>query len=333
MVSIRDVAKLAKVSTATVSRTLSDPEVVSESTRQRVMAAVEKTGYVVNPMARGLRTQKTGTVLVLVPDIGNPFFSQIIQGIESAAHADGYRILLGDTQGNRARERDYAKLAEQRQVDGIILLGASIPFGNTDASSWPPLVIGCEYFQDRSIPTVRIDNQAAAAEACAHLIELGHRRIGYLNGPPRSPLCIDRLAGYRAALRAAGIKYEAALVAGGDFTLEAGVAGMKQLLQLPKPPTAVFCASDEMALGAIRAAKEHGLKVPEDLSVVGFDDIQFAAYSDPPLTTIRQPRAEIGQRVMKLMVQLARGKVPAGADTVILPHALMRRGSTRAPRS
>src|SRR5690606_19690761 len=124
------------------------------------------------------------------PDIGNPFFSQIIQGIESAAHADGYRILLGDTQGNRARERDYAKLAEQRQVDGIILLGASIPFANTDAGTWPPLVIGCEYFQDRQIPTVRIDNQAAAAEACAHLIGLGHRRIGYLNGPPRSPLCI-----------------------------------------------------------------------------------------------------------------------------------------------
>lgn len=329
-VSIRDVAKAAKVSAATVSRTLSNPGVVTESTRRRVLAAVQSSGYIGNPMARGLRCHKTNAVLVLVSDFANPFFPQVIKGIESTAHALGYRILLGNTQRNATRERSYTQLAEQHQVDGIILLGTRSPSnGGNDVGRFP-LVIGCEPYP--SLPTVVIDNAAAAAEACMYLLALGHRRIGYINGPRRSSLCKDRLAGYRSALRAGGIRYESALVINGDFTAGAGATGLNQLLQRGAPPTAVCCASDEIAIGAIRAAKQHGLKVPEELSVVGFDDIAFAEYCDPPLTTVRQPRTEIGQQLMQLMYREIEGKTPHRDRSVVLPHQLILRGSTLPPR-
>lgn len=334
MVSIKDVARIAGVSIATVSRTLSDPSVVSEATRQKVTAAIESSGYIANTLARNFRTRRSNTVLVLVPDIANSFFSQIIHGIESAAHDAGYRILLGDTQGNREREHNYASLADQKQVDGIVLLGASIPFDidrrrRKPAADWPPMVIGCEYFHGFQLPTVRIDNQLAASDAVAHLIGLGHRRIAYINGPQDSPLCIDRLSGYKKALKQAGLRFDAALVAQGDYSLASGVNAMTRLLALPQPPSAVFAASDEMAIGAIRAAKAGKIAVPKQLSVVGFDDIAFAEFSDPPLTTIHQPRVEIGRRVMGMLLKLLREEPLSEREReLVLPHELVVREST-----
>lgn len=334
MASITDVARLAGVSIATVSRTLSNPEVVSEETRNKVMAAIESSGYVANTLARSFRTRRSHTVLVLVPDIANSFFSQIIHGIESVAHDAGYRILLGDTQGNLERERNYANLAKQRQVDGIVLLGASIPFERdkrrrSPDPTWPPMVIGCEYFHDFQLPTVRIDNERAAQDAVAHLIGLGHSRIAYINGPKDSPLCVDRFAGYNHALKAARIRFDSTLVAQGDYSLASGVSAMKALL--PHQPSAVFAASDEMAIGAIRAAHEAGLKVPAQMSVVGFDDIAFAEFSDPTLTTIHQPRTEIGRKVMQMLLQQLQGEVISTSE-VVLPHSLIVRESTQALR-
>lgn len=332
MPSIKDVARLAGVSIATVSRTLSDPGVVSEATRRKVTDAIKASGYVTNTLARNLRTRRSNTVLVLVPDIANPFFSQIIHGIESVAHDAGYRILLGDTQGNTERERNYAKVAEQKQADGIVLLGASIPFEcdrrrkNPDPA-WPPMVIGCEYFHDFHLPTVRIDNERAAQDAVAHLIGLGHRRIAYIDGPKDSPLCVDRFNGYKLALQHAGIRFDPLLVATGDYSLASGVRAMADLLA--QKPTAVFAASDEMAIGAIRTAHLAELKVPADLAVVGFDDIAFAEFCDPTLTTIHQPRIEIGRRVMEMLLQLLRAQ-PLPEREVVLPHRLVVRQSSSA---
>lgn len=333
MPSIKDVAKLAGVSIATVSRTLSDPGLVRENTRKKIMDAIAESGYVTNTLARNFRTRKTNTVVVLVPDISNPFFSNIIHGIEKVAQANDYRIVLGDTQGDREQEKAYGSLVEQRQADGIILLGASIPFECSPRRkkldpAWPPMVMGCEYLDDFEFPTVRIDNVQAAQDATNHLLQSGHQRIAYINGPKESPLCEDRFQGYKQSLRRAKIKYDAKLVGQGDYSLRSGVDAMKSLLSLDEPPTAVFVANDEMAIGAIKAAKEAGLSVPGDLSVVGFDDIRFAEFTDPPLTTIHQPRAKIGRRVMEIMCKLLEGEALQDFLTV-LPHELVIRESTR----
>lgn len=336
MSSIKDVARIAGVSTATVSRTLSEPSLVKDETRNKVMAAIADSGYVANTLARNFRRRKTNTVVVLVPDISNPFFSNIIHGIEKMAKTYDYRVVLGDTQENREQEKAYANLVQQGQADGIILLGASIPFERNPlrkkpAPDWPPMVIGCEFFDDFILPTVRIDNIMAATDATDHLLELGHRRIAYINGPKDSPLCKYRFQGYKRSLRKAKIKYDAALIGQGDYSLYSGVEAMKHLLALDHPPTAVFAANDEMAIGAIKIAKEAGLKVPRDLSVVGFDDIRFAEFTDPALTTIHQPRIAIGEKVMDIMCKLLEGEKLPNYE-IVLPHELIVRMSTCSPQ-
>ncbi len=331
-ITIKDVARLAGVSVATVSRTLSAPDVVTESTRKKVMAAVEQTGYVTNALASNFRRRRSQNIVVLVPDISNPFFSSIIQGIELVAMKSHYRILLGDTQQSVVRERAYSELVLQRQADGIICLGMNIPFEydcrrkNPDPK-WPPIVMACEYSGDIPLPTVLIDNRQAAKEVVEHLIELGHKNIAYINGPKDSPLSRDRQKGFKAAMKKASLKVEQCYIAEGDFSLVAGYAAAVKLLKTASRPTALFCANDKMAIGAMNAARDSGLRIPEDLSVAGFDDIDFASYSYPPLTTIHQPRARIGMRAMEIMLQCLEGKKPPQSE-LILPHELIVRGST-----
>jgi LacI family repressor for deo operon, udp, cdd, tsx, nupC, and nupG len=333
--SIKDVARLAGVSTATVSRTLANPEKVAERTRQRVMSAVTESGYVANSMARNLRRRRSNTVVVLVPDIANPFYAEIIQGIERVAHGRHYRILLGDIQGDAAREQDYASLVQQRQADGIISLSDKLPFqlqtGQRVADpGWPPLAMACEYYGEIAVPVVRIDNRAAAAQAVEHLLREGHRRIAYIDGPTHMPICRERLVGYEAAMLGVNIAIDPQLVAQGDFGLHSGGACMDQLLEIKRPPSAVFAANDEMAIGAIKAIKAGGRSVPEDISVVGFDDIRFAEYIDPPLTTVHQPRSQMGETLMRLMLDILAGDAPLKGE-IVLPHRLVVRGSTAPP--
>jgi LacI family repressor for deo operon, udp, cdd, tsx, nupC, and nupG len=180
------------------------------------------------------------------------------------------------------------------------------------------------------VPNVRIDNVAAAAAATVHLVRLGHRSIAIVTGPPGNPVVKDRVRGYRQQMQRAGLPVLAEHQVIGDFSLESGYRGMQQLLALSRKPTAVFCANDEMAMGAIRAVKESGRRVPEEISIVGFDDLRFAEYVDPPLTTVRQARHEIGETAMRLMLEVFAGR--GGAKTVVLPHQLVVRGSTRAWR-
>ena len=332
MVSIKDVAKLAGVSTATVSRTLASPDKVSEATRNKVQQAIDKSGYVANTLARNFRRRKTNMVLVLVPDITNTFFAGVIQGIEWVAQRHNYRVLLGDTQYNPEGEKAYAELVAQKQADGIITLGENIPFTyrkgrKTIDPSWPPLAMACEYHTDIPLPTVCIDNEAAAFEAVNHLIEAGHTQIAYINGPADSPICKDRLKGYRKAMNSIGITATKPWIVEGNYSAESGRQSMAALLAANERPTAVFAANDEMAIGAMAEIKAQGFSIPDDISIVGFDDINFAAYCDPPLTTIRQPRHDIGKKVMLSMLSLLNDKsVPE--QHVVLPHELVCRGST-----
>lgn len=328
MSSIKDVARLAGVSTATVSRTLAEPEKVTEETRRKVQAAIRKSGYVRNALARSFRMQRTQTILVLIPDIGNPFYSLIIQGLEEVAQQHRYRLLLGDTQNSPARENEYLQSVMQRQVDGVISLGHTLPdMPKIKGGKAIPLVMACEYLHDASVASVSIDNIAAAALATQHLLDLGHRRIAFINGPAASPLCKDRLSGYRNALKKAGVSYNKDLVVRGDFSLQSGEHAVQALFDNKMGFSAIFSANDAMAIGAIKVLRKQGKSVPGDISVVGFDDIEFAQYLAPPLTTIHQPRREIGRATMvKMIAKLAGGSAPT--NRTVLAHELVLRSST-----
>jgi LacI family transcriptional regulator, repressor for deo operon, udp, cdd, tsx, nupC, and nupG len=335
MSNIREVAKRAGVSTATVSRVLSRPDVVSPDTRVRVLKAVERLGYAPNSVAKNLRTLKSRKLLVTVPDIANPFFALILQGIEDAAQKNGYAVLVGDTQDDETREERYAQMLKQKEADGLIFLGHRLPRVAASVVQelsplCAPIVNGCEFSAELGVPSVHIDNAKASAEAMQHLFELGHRAIGIVTGPLRSPLSRDRLAGARASARERDCEPDL-IVMQGDFSIQSGAEAAEALLQREHPPTAVFCFNDEMAMGVIRCARRRGLRIPEDLSIVGFDDIRFAQCLEPPLTTIAQPMRAIGEGTVRLLLEILNGHHVTPVS-VTLPHTLQVRSSTAAPR-
>jgi LacI family transcriptional regulator, repressor for deo operon, udp, cdd, tsx, nupC, and nupG len=334
MTTIHDVAAHADVSTATVSRVLSKPEKVAEATRRRVLKAIAHLGYSPNAAAKSLRTLTTQKVLVTVPDIANPFFSLIIQGIEEAAMREGYSVVLGDTHHDTAREELYAQMLLRREADGLIFLGHSMAKSLKDwmrgKNALVPIVNGCEYSPSLGVPSAHIDNAAAAQDAMDHLYGLGHRHIGVVTGNLASPLSRDRLRGVKVRARAQGAP-RGLTVVNGDFSIDSGIASAARLLAMSDPPTAVFCFNDEMAIGVLEYAIRKGKRVPENLSVVGFDDIRFAKYVTPALTTISQPMLDIGRETVRLLLGILTGVV-AKPVSVTLPHKLEIRSSTAAPQ-
>lgn len=334
MPTIHDIARRVGVSAGTVSRALSRPEKVLPATRQRIEQAAAALGYVPNTVARTLKTQRSGKILVTVPDIANPFFAQILQGAEEAAQAAGYAVLLGDTQHRPDREERYAQMLRRKEADGLIVLGHRLPPTAREIvkqlGAAAPVVNGCEFDPALGIPSVHIDNAAASRAAMEHLYGLGHERIAVVGGPPDNPLHQQRMEGVKAAARARG-RLRLLSIAPGDFSVESGHAAAKTLFSRAPVPTAAFCFSDQMALGVLAACRDLGIRVPEDFSIVGFDDLASSRYLTPPLTTISQPMQEIGVRAVNLLLAII--------ESVEVPHqqtldfGLMLRGSTAAPAS
>jgi LacI family repressor for deo operon, udp, cdd, tsx, nupC, and nupG len=333
---IADVARLAGVSVATVSRTLARPEVVIEETRTRVLAAVRDTGYTPNVSARNLRVRKTMVVLVAVPDIANPFFAEVLQGIDDTLSAAGYGLIIANLAGSPEKEARYVDLVCAGQADGVLLLcGHVMRSPDRDLrDARVPLVAACEYIPGEHFPQVTIDNVETAREAVRHLIALGHTSIAYLSGPKPNILEQQRLEGYLQALREAGIAADASLILPGDFTFRTGVEAGRSLLALAPGarPTALFAANDEMAVGLIKTARAAGLKIPDDLSVVGFDGIAYADYCEPTLTTIVQPRRDLGATAAAELIALMRTGRSGPRKDINLPATLALRDSTRPPR-
>jgi len=333
LVTIRDIAKRAGVSVATVSRTLREPEAVRPVRRERVLQAIEEMNYAPDPIAQQLRRRTNETIIVVVPEIANPFFSGIVQSIENVAHDMGYRVLIGETQGKQERLDYYADMVQTRVAAGLILLGSLLPRivknGVEAGLKEPaiPLVLACEHYDGLECPKVVIDNVAAGYLAVDHLIDRGRRRIATITGPLDNPLTVDRLKGYRDALANAGLPSREDWVVEGDFSIESGHAAMLRLLEAGQVPDGVFCAGDEMAIGAMHAIREAGLMIPRAIAVVGFDDLRFGAFAAPPLTTIRQPSAELGETAMRMMDAVL-NKRPLDQLKVVLPHSLVLRGST-----
>ena len=327
--TIDDVASLAGVSIATVSRCLHTPDIVAAKTRDRVLGAVRQTGYTLNAAAQSLRQRRANTVLVVVPDIGNTFFSEILGGIESAASGAGLTILIGDTGRMKTREDAYVRYLLNGRADGALLLADpqsawfDIPKLNTVGI--PPIVTISEVGPASGPVTVSIDNEAAAHAAVSHLIGQGHRRIGHVTGPESNILTAQRVMGYRRALTDGGLLPHMELEFAGDFGLAGGRVAFGSFMALVERPTALFFANDEMAMGFLSTAYGAGIRVPRDVSVVGFDDIHFAQSCIPALTTIRQPRAEMGATAMRLLLAIIAGEAPS---PVRLPFDLVIRDST-----
>ncbi|MGV7218048.1 LacI family DNA-binding transcriptional regulator [Bradyrhizobium sp. UFLA05-112] len=333
---IADVARLAGVSVATVSRTLARPEIVIEETRTRVLAAVRETGYTPNISARNLRARKTMVVLVAVPDIANPFFAEVLQGIDDTLSTAGYGLIIASLAGSPEKEARYVDLVCAGQADGVLLLcGHVMRSPDRDLrDARVPLVAACEYISGESFPQVTIDNVGTASEAVRHLVELGHTNIAYLSGPKSNILEQQRFEGYRQALREAGIAADSGLILPGDFTFRTGVEAGRTMLALESAarPTALFAANDEMAIGLIKTVQAAGLQVPTDLSVFGFDGIAYADYCEPTLTTVVQPRRDLGAAAAAELIALMTTGRAGPRKNIQLPATLALRDSTRPLR-
>ncbi len=327
--TIQDVARAAGVSAATVSRTLSRPAVVAEATREAVLSAIAQTGYRVNATASNLRRQRTGTVIVLLPNIANPFFSQILAGLSSILTPARYGMLIADTKSGPDPQDRLADYLASGQADGLVVLDGTISPATLEMPSRPPAVAVCEWTQS-AMPSVRVENDRGAALAVAHLAELGHRRIGHVAGPPANVLTRARLEGYRRALEMHGLPVRDDWVLEGDFTMASGAAAAEVWLAMAERPTALFLSSDEMAVGFIGAVQRAGFRVPRDVSIVGFDNIEIAQHLSPPLTTIRQPRTRLGIRAAEILLSMIESGTRDERSEVIEVELILR-GSSGPP--
>jgi LacI family repressor for deo operon, udp, cdd, tsx, nupC, and nupG len=326
--TIQDVAKAAGVSVATVSRVINNSTSVSPETKELVLNAIKRLDYRPNLLGRNLRRTETRLILVLLPNISNPFYSRIVKGIEDVGHRNGYNVMLCNTDSDPDREKLYLDLLKNRLADGVIFMAPSISREELAGIGKSfPVVQCCEYREGAGVSHVSIDNFAASQKAVKHLLALGHRRIGLISCDNDYLSTIHREEGYRKALRDADIEPEEELAGDGDYSFKSGLRAAGRLLSLKERPTAVFCISDIMAVGAIRAARERGLRVPEDFAVVGFDDISFASMCDPMLTTIAQPKYDLGCTAMELLLRQIRGGMKEPRD-LILEFELMIREST-----
>ncbi len=330
-VSVKDVARTAGVSVASVSRYYHKPDSLTEETRLKVEAAISDTGYTPNALARDLRRGHTNIVLAIVPSIGTPFFGEVMRGIQSVAARSNLSIIVEEMDSTSDQGERIASKLVSKQIDGMILLASAPPF-DTKFLKMPdktrrPVVVACEYISPElsRLPSVHIDNYMAAKEATLFLLSRGHRRIGLISGQDGSILMADRESGYRAAMQDANIAVDESWIVHGNLTLVGASEATRDLLSRPDRFSAILCLNDEMAIACISEVKKAGLRVPEDVSVMGFDDIPIGEYLDPPLTTVRQPAEEIGRRAMhRLLLEIKEGTEAEGA-TEIVDHSIVIR--------
>lgn len=334
-VKIQDVAKFAGVSTATISRALSNPDLVSETTRKIVLDAVKATGYRVNRAARNLRTQRANAILVLLPDMGNPFFSQILQGIESVLSPAHFSILVAETGQISACGEQIVDYFNEGRVDGMIILDSSLDRQTIDdltaTSQSKKIVCACEWLEGSSFPSVRSANRRGTEAAIKHLYELGHRKIAHVSGPLGNVLTAARRESAIEVMTRLGIPPSNEYLIEGNFDLNSGRDAARKILNMDDQPTAIFCASDQIAYGLIAGLTAGGFNVPQDFSVVGFDDIEFSEHFIPALTTMRQDRHGLGKRAASmLMSRINEVTSDPVHEIVVLDVELIERHSSAA---
>ena len=329
--TIEDVARLAEVSIATVSRAIHTPEKVAKSTRQRVNQAIAITGYTTNAMARSLRMGRSNMILVLAPDIGDPNFSSILVGLENEARALGYGVLIGHTQNDPERGLEYLKFLSSGQAAGLVLFTGHEPFGHQALGQrLPPTVAVFEPVFGARTSYVGVDDVAGARKAAEYLLSAGHRSIAFIGDSKTRLGQARRREGYDFALNAARIPADKRIIVEGDGTTESGRLGLEQLFMRDTLPTAFMCVNDATAVGVMNGLAARGYDLPRDFSVIGFDDVPQATYLNPALTTIRQPRTAIGRQAMALLLKTLATPLSEPKEILIMPDLVVR-GSVTAP--
>ncbi len=333
-VTIQDVARLAGVSTATVSRAIALPDRVAAATREAVFSAIRETGYTPNAAARSLRAKSTRMVLVLLPGLGNSFFTPVLDALEEVFSSQGYGVLVGYARQSRSRETHYARLIRGGQVDGVLVITGKVLRDEeflTLPETVPISLMFCEIPGADQFSVFDVDNRLASAKLVRHLIAEGHRRIAHIAGPAGSLESDERLAGFRDAHAEAGLLVDESLIwhGAGNFDFVSGDHAVAAYLASASRPTAVFAAADEIALGFMRGLKNYRVSVPGDVSIVGFDDTEYAQHYDPALTTMRQPRTELGRLAAEDLLRRMMAKHETPPARVRLPCELILRESVR----
>lgn len=335
---IRTVAALAKVSIATVSRTINSSPAVSQKLSQRVWQAIEQLNYFPNTHARSLVSGRSRILGIIVENITNPFFPELIQGFEEIAVAHGYEILVSSTNGNPTQLTSCVRRMLERKVEGVAVLtfGGEEPVLDQLALHNMPIVLAEFHLDDPNVSTILLDYSAGIHAAVQHLAELGHTRIGFLAGPHELHSAVTRVKDFQRSMADAGLKVQKNWIIECDHTLKGGVAGFEKMMGLQQRPTALICSNDMTAIGVLRAVYMAGLRVPEDLSVIGLDDIDFAEFTLPPLTTIRLSRQDLAKAAFDALLLQAENAANPNAVKVIqreflVSTSLVVRGSTAKP--
>ena len=331
MANIKDVALHASVSVTTVSHVVNGTRFVSEVARQRVEAAVRELGYVPSAVARSLKHNTTRTFGMVIPNNSNPYFAEIIQGVEARCFAAGYNVILCNSNDDPERQAAYLRVLAEKRIDGLIFVvtGSDAVVRATLGGINTPLVLLDREVSGVSSDLVEVNHVLGSQMATEHLLELGHPRVACISGPPGLSPSSQRRAGWKDALEKAGVERKESDLARGDFTARGGYLAMQTLLKRRPRPTAVFACNDLMAVGALTAAREAGIAVPQQLSIVGFDDIELAAFSAPPLTTVAQPKLEIGTLAAELLLERVSAS-RSESRRVILDPKIKVRGTTAA---
>jgi LacI family transcriptional regulator len=333
MATIRDVAKQAGVAPITVSRVVNNSGYVSAKTRARVEAAIAELGYVPNVLARSLRSRRTNTLALILTDISNPFWTTVARGVEDAASAAGFNVIFCNTDESEVKQEKYLRVVMQKQVDGVLLVparGTDEPIRLIQSQNTPVVVL------DRRIPnapvdTVRSDSEGGAYQLTNLLLSLGHRRIAVLSGPQGVSTADERVAGYQRALTEAGLDVDPAMIYHGEFSLGSGYSMAQQVLEAAPRPTALFAGNNFIAFGALRALRDAGLRAPEDMALVGFDDLPADLVVDPFLTVAAQPAYEMGRQATELLLAHLSAEAPAKYQEIVLPtEIIVRRSSGQA---
>jgi LacI family repressor for deo operon, udp, cdd, tsx, nupC, and nupG len=313
---------------------MSNPSIVSEATRKAVEKAIEKTGYTLNLTARNLRQQQVGGVLALVPNLANPFFSQILSGISEVLRQRGLSLLVMDTTSvpDQPASTVLGPYLNKSRSDGVIVLDGQLDADLFTRPGCPPVVQACEWISGLNAPRVLADNVKGGQLAARHLTGLGHRRILHLTGPVHNSLTTSRRQGFLQGIAHAGLPqpYDSDCIHG-DFTTRSGLDAVTHIIAMAPRPTAVFCDNDEMAIGVIHGLTMAGLRVPDDMSVMGFDNIEMSAFCLPPLTTIRQYRTRLGRRAAECLLGRMQGQDIEGS-TVLDVELLVRASTTKPPK-
>lgn len=321
-----DVAREAGVSSMTVSRVINEKGEVSEATRERVLAVIEQLGYRPSGIARGLATRRTGTLGLVVPDVANPFFADVARGVEHGAYAEGYNVFLCNTEEDPERELAVLKSLEEKRVDGLVLCSSRLDEAElrTVVSRHRKVVLVNRLLEGDRVGSVLIDDETGGRLATGLLIEAGHQAIGYLSGPAVSHSGRQRAKGYRAALEHAGLSADASWVRHCPPMVAGGQDVAYELLSTHPEISALFCYNDLVAVGALQACSELGRQVPDDVAVVGYDDIPLAALVTPALTTCRVPRYELGSQTVSLLLDQINDCLDDCEEIVLAPELIVR---------